>query len=408
MILFCELSFQLFCLVVDSLEDVFVGFGEGSASASHHFLGDGIEFGQLHIGESGGTAFAERSDEIAGESGAVNVHTHAHDGGGVEHGVDARFGVVAHDEAAKLQVGTQEAAGGVIPQFYFAVIVFEIRSYRPGTQIAPFANDGVAQKTVVSLVGEAEHDHVVQFAAYFTIGSQGGGSVDFGTHVDICVFAGGKGRSYATAFHHLAVGSQIDGTIGNVEDGTLGFGPGFEKYLGSSVGETGVADNPVRGAERLAGASAGNQSEIGFETLAVQQEDVIKVVDVSGLFPDRDGGRVTTLVKIGLGAPEGYDRVVVGECFAGVESVDLCRQILVGNEVAGDEEVVGGYGGRIFLGHVFGSEIGVGAGQQTFPFLAYGENPYAYVGDGAGKRQGQQFEMLLVDVEKNDIFHNRM
>ena len=258
------------------------------------------------------------------------------------------------------------------------------------------------------LVGEAEHHHVVQFAAHLAVGSQGGGSVDFGTHVDKHMFAGGEGGPYATALHHLAVGTQVDGAVGHVEDGALGLGSGLDEYLGGSVGKAGVADDAVRRAERLAGAAAGDEFEIGLETLAVEQEDVVEVVNVAELLLASERGGVTPFAEVGFAAPEGDDRILVDQRLARLQPVYLGNQCIVGDEVTGDEEVVGGDDGRIFPGHIFGGDIGVAAGQQAFPLFSQGEDTHAYVGDGAGEGQGQQLEMLLGCVEENDIFHNRV
>ena len=338
----------------------------------------------------------------------MNVDSHAYHRGGVEHGVDAGLGVVAHDETAELQVRGQETAGGVVPQLDFAVIVFEVRGHGSGTQVAPFADDGVAQEPVVRLVGEAEHHHVVQLAAHLAVGTQRGGSVDFGTHVDIGMLAGGKRCSYAAALHHLRVSAQIDGAVGHVEDGALGLGTGLDKDFGGAVGKTGVADDAVRGAERLAGASAGDEFEIGFETLAVEQENIVEMLDIPKFAGTFEGMGVAVLPEVGFTPAEGDDRLLVDERFAGIQNIDLSGQLLVGNQMAGYEKVVVGKVSRVFPGHVIGGEVGVVARQHAFPLFAYGEDTYAYVGDGPGKRQGQQFEMLLVDVEENDIFHNRL
>ena len=72
------------------------------------------------------------------------IHAYTYDRRCVEHGVDSGFGMIAHDKSAKLQVRAEEAAGRIIPQFNFAVIVFEIGGYSSGAQVTPFANNGIS------------------------------------------------------------------------------------------------------------------------------------------------------------------------------------------------------------------------------------------------------------------------
>lgn len=63
------------------------------------------------------------------------IHTYSYNGGGVEHGVDTCFGVIAHDKSAKLQVRAEEAAGRIIPQFNFAVIVLRLEDTAPAPKL---------------------------------------------------------------------------------------------------------------------------------------------------------------------------------------------------------------------------------------------------------------------------------
>src|SRR5580698_4971513 len=45
----------------------------------------------------------------------------------VEHGIDSTFGMVGHDEAAELQARFAESLSCIIPQFYFGVVIFQVR-----------------------------------------------------------------------------------------------------------------------------------------------------------------------------------------------------------------------------------------------------------------------------------------
>ena len=95
-------------------------------AACHHTFGNVEEFRQLHVVESGGSALAERRDERARESGAVDIASHAYHRGRIKHSVDAGLGVVAHDKATELQVGTLETVRGIIPHTHFRVVILKI------------------------------------------------------------------------------------------------------------------------------------------------------------------------------------------------------------------------------------------------------------------------------------------
>ena len=66
------------------------------------------------------------------------------DGGCIEHGVYSGLGVVAHYESAELQACAQESVGGIVPEFYLGVVVFEVGCNASCAEIAPFTDDGVA------------------------------------------------------------------------------------------------------------------------------------------------------------------------------------------------------------------------------------------------------------------------
>ena len=84
--------------VVDGFVDVAVDVGERDVATFHHALGDGVEGLEGDVLETGGcAALLERGDEVARETGSVDVDAHAEDGGGVDHAVDAYLAVVAHE-----------------------------------------------------------------------------------------------------------------------------------------------------------------------------------------------------------------------------------------------------------------------------------------------------------------------
>ena len=95
---------------VKMCEDVDVGLSQFDMSARHYAAGSVEKFAERKVGETGGASYAERWNVGARESGSVDVASHACHCGGVEHGVYARFCVVAHDESAELKSGVDEPA----------------------------------------------------------------------------------------------------------------------------------------------------------------------------------------------------------------------------------------------------------------------------------------------------------
>ena len=82
----------------------------------------------------------------------MDIHTHTQDGGSVDHAVDSDFAVVAHKQTAELQARALKALGGIVPQLDFSVVVLEVAGSCAAADVAPFADDGVSQESVVGLV----------------------------------------------------------------------------------------------------------------------------------------------------------------------------------------------------------------------------------------------------------------
>lgn len=194
----------------------------------------------------------------------------------------------------------------------------------------------------MSLVGKTKHDDVIQLTTYFAKGSQCGSAVDFGSHVDHDMFTGCKWSSNAASFHDFAIGSQVYGAVGDIENGTFGTGARFQKYFGCPVGETGVADDAVRVAQLLAGAAAGDQFEIGFEAFTVLPENVIEVSDAMGVLLAFDCAGISFVVEIGFAPPKCDKFSVVENGVAGIQLGNLFHQNAVWQDMAGHKQVVGG------------------------------------------------------------------
>ena len=71
----------------------------------------------------------------------------------------------------------------------------------------------------MSLVGIAEHHHIVELAAYLTPGADGGIGVYEGAHVDSRVVAYGERSAQAAALHHGGAAAYVYGASEGVERG---------------------------------------------------------------------------------------------------------------------------------------------------------------------------------------------
>ncbi|GFI14800.1 hypothetical protein IMSAGC008_02362 [Muribaculaceae bacterium] len=150
--------------------------------------------------------------------------------------------MVAHYEAAELEVGAQESPRGIVPEAYGCVVVFEVGGDCACSDVAPFAYDGVAEEAVVGFVGVSLEYHVVQLAAYLAVRAYGCRTVYFGAHVDHRVLAHGYGAAQHGAFHHFGVRADVYGALGGVEECAFDGGSFADVY------QRGVADDGVGGA----------------------------------------------------------------------------------------------------------------------------------------------------------------
>lgn len=230
--------------------------------------------------------------------------------------------------------------GRIVPEAYEVVRVLEVGGHASGAEVAPAADDGIAEEAVVSLVGVAVDDGVVQLAADFAPGSDGGVGVDFGAHVDGGVVADGEGAAEHGAFHDGGVAAYVDGAGGGVEDAP--FDPGARLDEDTVAG----TDNHDGVAQRLRGAAGGEAREVGTEGVAIEEEDVVDV-----LYGDGRGSRVFAAHR-GVAAA-GYEGVAAPEGGVGDEGGDSTGEGGIGDDVAGHEDGVGGVGaGREKFGEV--------------------------------------------------------
>ncbi len=163
------------------------------------------------------TAPGKVGDVLRGKSAVVNVAANAHHGSRIEHGVDAAFAVVAHDEPAKLKSAVDQTSLGMIVDLDLAIGVLEVAGVGVSAQVAPTADDGVAHKTIMSFVGESEEDAIGHFSADFAVGTDNGGAIDLRAHFDGGMFPEDEWASDVGAFLDLRTRPEIDGASCGVQ-----------------------------------------------------------------------------------------------------------------------------------------------------------------------------------------------
>ena len=336
------------------VEQAAVCVGQRAVATSHDAFGHSVEILEVDVEEAAGAAAAERRNKRGREAFADNVAADAHHRAGVERGVDGGLAVVAHNQAAELQAGVEEAAGGIVPHAHFGVIVLEVGSGGAGAEVAPLADYGVTQEAVVGLVGVAPHHHVVDFAAHLAVRADGGAAVHERAHVELGMFAQGQRAAQPAAFHHHRVATDVDGSLLHVDGGATDFGALFDEEL------RGVAKQHVRGVERLGGATGSEAFEVHAQHLVVEHEDVVDMVDGQHITGEVNvggncGAAVSDFHIIGLEPLAGMERSGCGSDFGGGYHVAGHKESIVGgNFGAGEEftEIVGCIPVEVFVEEV--------------------------------------------------------
>lgn len=112
-----------------------------------------------------------------------------------------------------------------------------------------------------------------------------------------------------------------------------------------------------------------------------------------------DGADIPYVFSMALNCKRGDESLV------GAEGLDGGDKGAVGADVGRDEEVVLGHDGRIFLGQIVLCQIRISALDGLLPLLGLCHYAKAYLGNGAGEREGQQGSTHLVVVEEYDVSH---
>ena len=159
-------------------------FTQGCSSAFHNALGGGDEFVEGVQVPRVVAAPSEWRDVFGLKPATEDVAAGSDDGSGVEHGVDAAFAVVAHQHATKLQSAIDFGACRFIPQPHFAVIAFEVAGIGVGAEVAPFADDGVAQKSVVAFVAVSQESTIGHFTSNAAVRTDARWTINPCSHFD--------------------------------------------------------------------------------------------------------------------------------------------------------------------------------------------------------------------------------
>ncbi len=258
--------------VGDTDEEFVVSGGEFDVAAGHCDGGDLFNFFKVGAGHSFVGKPRERGDEARGTRGD-DVGCESDDGAGGEVSADAELGVIGDD-------GTEELfAGGFFDAVEghsdLAVGIFEIAGGSSGTEVGPFADDGLTEESDVLFAGVSEEERVGDFAADAGAGSEGGVFADVGTGADDAVGTDGDGAGDDGVGADFGVWADDDGAVLGVEDGP---GPDFDAGGEVDVVRVKEVDAGVEGG--VVGGAEGCEVFIDGGMLMV--EEVPRAIDHGG------------------------------------------------------------------------------------------------------------------------------
>ena len=262
----------------------------------------------------------------------------ADDGAGGEIGADAELGVVSDEGSEELFSGG--FVNAIEVHAYGAVGVFEVAGGGAGAEVGPFADDGLAEETVVLFVGVSEEEAMGDFTADAGVGAEGAVFANFCGGADEAVGADGSGAGDDGIGTDFGVLFHNDGAVLSIEDGT---GPDFD-----AAGEVNVfLFEEVDAGENMGVVGGAEVKEI-FE-----DGGALMVEEMPGAFDEGDVG----LDALDVGE-DGFEGVRVGK----FGEVDFGGEF--GGEVHPDDGGLGDAGGIDGGDFECGGSVGVGVEEE--------------------------------------------
>src|ERR1700722_3046168 len=93
---------------------------------------------------------------------------------------------------------------------YRAGVVLEVGGGDAGAQVTPFADDGIAQVTVMPLIGMTKEHGVLDLAPRRAARSERCRAIDLRSHFNGRTLAGGEWSADHGSFHDLGIARDVD------------------------------------------------------------------------------------------------------------------------------------------------------------------------------------------------------
>lgn len=395
---------------MDMFEDFAVDFGKFETTAAHDSGCNLHESVDRDVGEACfGATILEAWDELAGEPGTMEIDTYSDYGSGVEHTVDAGFGVVSHDKAAELEVSTHEALLGIIPDADLGIVVFEIAGIGAGADVTPLPYHGITEITVMCLIAETEDDGIVDFATHLAERSEGRTTINFGTHSDFGIIAECERSAEARSLHDMSISTDIDRAIFEIDGIGFNDSPLLDKESRHTIGEFGIADDTSSGVWCDTLAMESKPYEIVDDLLGIISEDIEDIIDATGIVGAllaEIGGKSFELTTETAESP---DAATITEGVSRLKERSLEGSSHIGEFISGDKEgflLLVAIQGKLLAEILLGIER-ILTGEEMLPLFGDGKNTDAESRHGAGIREREEISRIVDGIKKNNFHRDR-
>ena len=126
--------------------------------------------------------------KISRKSTSKNIGTHPYYCSSIKHRIDTTFTVITHQKPTKLQSCFGKIFGLIIPKTHLRIVVFKVRSVCICTQITPFTNHRITQKSIMSFITIAKKYSIIDLTPNFGIWANGGWAINFCSHFKHRIF----------------------------------------------------------------------------------------------------------------------------------------------------------------------------------------------------------------------------